>query len=51
MSERMKRKTKSPHDFITRAECQALVVHTLNQLFAELVKPEPEPVPEPEPAS
>lgn len=36
----MKRKTKSAHDFITRAECQALVVHTLNQLFAEFQKPD-----------
>ena len=29
------------NDYITRAECQALIVHTLNQVFSSVAEPTP----------
>lgn len=48
------RKPSRANDFITRAECQALIVHTLNELFAQMeppTAPPPAVVPAEPPAS
>ena len=42
------RKPNRANDYITRAECQALIVHTLNDFLAQMVKAEAQPEAEPE---